>query len=88
MIRLNRKGFFLCAAILLETPNNLINDKTCNLSILRLRVDLQVEIIRKRQPWLADVKTPFDNTYNLQNSRKANAVKYEELRVELKERWE
>ena len=70
-----------------ETSFKITTDRTSDFSNSKDRVDLQVEIGHTRQIFLIDIKTPYDNLSNLENSAKANKEKYEDLRQELTSKY-
>lgn len=64
----------LYAVITLETSNSVIYDNTCDIPTSRIRVDLQMEIIGKKQ---------MSKLRWIRNSRNANMEKYGRLRSEV-----
>lgn len=81
--RRNGVGALVWSAITLETPNSVIFEKTCDYSSGQPRVDFQVEIIRKKQLWLVDIKTAFDTMEEIDRCRKENVPFHENLRKEI-----
>ena len=62
----------------------ILRDQKCELLSSLSRVDLQIEIKERREFWLLDIKTPYDNTDNLEKTHTDNISKYKTLKNDLK----